>query len=113
MSFVRSKRSHSSPKAKSEKTGPVNRIGAGHARPAPQIERRPTDNLVPDAYNAQKHSETVADLLAEMVKKFGWTSPVLVDQGGLILPGHLRVLAARELELEFVPVVVARGWTKT
>jgi len=99
--------------AKLEQVGPVDRTGAVHAWPAARIEWWPTDKLVPFAYNARKHSEADVELLAAMIKKYGWTAPALVDEEGSIIAGHLRALAAEKLDLEFVPVVVARGWTKT
>ena len=36
---------------------------------------------------------------------FGWTNPVLVDGEDGIIAGHGRVLAARKLGLERVPVI--------
>jgi DNA modification methylase len=42
----------------------------------------------------------------------GWTVPVLVDEGGGIIAGHGRVLAAHQLGVTEVPVMVARGWSK-
>jgi ParB-like chromosome segregation protein Spo0J len=43
----------------------------------------------------------------------GWTMPVLVDEGGSIIAGHGRVLAAGRMGLVDVPVMVARGWSET
>lgn len=37
--------------------------------------------------------------------------PVLIDEAGGLIAGHARVLAARELGISEVPVIVARGWT--
>ena len=41
----------------------------------------------------------------------GWTSPALVGDGGLIA-GHARVLAARQLGIVNIPVMVAAGWSE-
>jgi ParB-like chromosome segregation protein Spo0J len=38
--------------------------------------------------------------------------PVLIDEAGLLIAGHGRVLAARMLGIEEVPVVVATGWSE-
>ncbi len=38
--------------------------------------------------------------------------PVLVDEGGTLIAGHGRVLAARQLGLTEIPVMVARGWSE-
>jgi site-specific DNA-methyltransferase (adenine-specific) len=37
---------------------------------------------------------------------------VLVDEDGQIIAGHGRVMAARKLGIEEVPVMIARGWTE-
>jgi hypothetical protein len=44
--------------------------------------------------------------------EWGWTNPVLVDEAGMIIAGHCRVLAAQRLGLTEVPVMVARGWSE-
>src|SRR4051812_43264413 len=38
--------------------------------------------------------------------------PLLIDEEGGLIAGHGRVLAARLLGLEGVPVMVARGWSE-
>ena len=38
--------------------------------------------------------------------------PVLVDEDGGIIAGHGRVLAARKLGIDDVPVMVAHGWSE-
>jgi DNA modification methylase len=43
--------------------------------------------------------------IAASIKEFGWTNPVLVDGTNGIIAGHGRVLAARKLGLERVPVI--------
>ena len=43
--------------------------------------------------------------IAASIREFGWTNPVLVDGQNGIIAGHGRVLAARKLGLERVPVI--------
>ena len=70
------------------------------------IELWPIDKLVPYARNPRKHSEAqVAQIAASMVT-FGFTAPILVDSNAGIMAGHGRLLAARKLQLEQVPVIV-------
>jgi ParB-like chromosome segregation protein Spo0J len=45
------------------------------------------------------------------MKEWGWTNPVLADEVGGVIAGHARILAARQLGIAEVPVMVARGWT--
>jgi DNA modification methylase len=47
----------------------------------------------------------VSEALAASIKEFGWTNPVLVDGASGIIAGHGRILAARRLGLERVPVI--------
>jgi ParB-like chromosome segregation protein Spo0J len=42
----------------------------------------------------------------------GVTMPILVDEAGIIIAGHGRLLAAERNGFAQYPVVVARGWTE-
>src|SRR3954470_15560800 len=80
--------------------------------PADKVERRPIDTLVPHARNARTHSDAQVDQIAASIHEWGWTTPVLITEQGMIIAGHGRVRAARKLGLTEVPVMVAAGWTK-
>jgi hypothetical protein len=80
--------------------------------PADKVERRPIESLIPYARNARTHSADQVAQIAASMREWGWTNPVLVDEGGTIIAGHGRILAARKLGLTEVPVMVARGWTE-
>jgi hypothetical protein len=62
--------------------------------PAERIERWPIERLIPYANNARVHSEADIDKLADAIRKWGWTMPVLVDEEGNLLAGHGRIAAA-------------------
>ena len=79
--------------------------------PADAIERRPLASLVPYARNARTHSDEQIAQLAASITEWGWTMPILVDEGGMIIAGHGRVLAAARLGIGEVPVMIARGWS--
>jgi ParB-like chromosome segregation protein Spo0J len=81
------------------------------AWPADRVERWPIDRLVPYARNARTHSDAQVAQIAASIVEWGWTMPVLVDEAGLLIAGHGRVLAARKLALTQVPVMVACGWS--
>lgn len=76
-------------------------------------ELRPIDSLVPYARNSRTHSDEQLGQLADSMREWGFTIPVLVDEDGGIIAGHGRVLAAKRLELAEVPVIVAKGWSET
>ena len=80
--------------------------------PADRVERRPIEKLVPYASNSRTHSDQQVAQIAASMKEWGWTNPVLVDEAGMIIAGHGRVLAARKLGLAEVPVMVAEGWSE-
>lgn len=79
--------------------------------PADTVERWPIDRPKPYAKNARAHSPAQVTHLAKLITEYGWTMPVLCDERDGVLAGHGRLLAARELGLPEVPVIVARGWS--
>jgi len=62
--------------------------------------------LKPYPKNARTHSKKQIREIAESIKTFGWTNPVLVDGDGGIIAGHARVEAAKMLGLEKVPTIL-------
>ena len=80
--------------------------------PADKVERWPIDKLILNARNARTQSDEQVDQIAASIHEWGWTTPVLVTEQGMIIAGHGRVRAARKLGLREVPVMVATGWTK-
>ena len=80
--------------------------------PADAIERRSVESLIPYARNARTHSDAQVAQIAASITEWGWTTPVLVDEGDQIIAGHGRVMAARKLGIGEIPVMVARGWSE-
>jgi DNA modification methylase len=78
--------------------------------PADHVERRPVAALRPFPRNARTHSSEQVAQVARSIQAFGWTMPVVVMPDGEIVAGHARVLAAKQLGLTEVPVVVATEW---
>jgi hypothetical protein len=77
-----------------------------HHAMAQRIELWPPDRLVPYWRNARTHSDEQVAQIAASIVQFGFLNPVLVDSKDGIIAGHGRVLAARKLGLELIPVVV-------
>jgi DNA modification methylase len=73
---------------------------------AKQIEHWPLDKLIPYARNPRTHSDTQVAQIAASIAEFGFNNPILVDTKRGIIAGHGRLLAARKLQLEQVPVIV-------
>lgn len=78
--------------------------------PADRVEHWLLERLIPYARNARTHSDAQVSQIAASIKEWGWTIPILVDEVGVLIAGHGRVLAAQKLALAKVPVVIARGW---
>ena len=75
-----------------------------------QLENWPIDRLTPYARNPRKNDDVV-DRMVGAIKEFGFRIPVVVRSDGTVVDGHLRLKAARRLELETVPVVLADDLT--
>ena len=67
------------------------------------LEMIPPSALKPWDRNARTHSRKQVRQIADSLRQFGFTNPVLIDEERRILAGHGRVLAAGELGLEGVP----------
>ncbi len=69
------------------------------------IEHWPLYRLLPYAANARTHSNHQVAQIAGSIAAFGFNAPCLVDERGMLIAGHGRLLAARQLELETAPVI--------
>jgi DNA modification methylase len=90
----------------------ANGRNAANGWPADKVERWPIDRLIPYARNARTHSAEQVDQIAASIREWGWTNPILVGEDGTIIAGHGRVLGARRLRIQQVPVMVATGWSE-
>lgn len=70
-----------------------------------KIEMRRLDAITPYAANAKRHDATQIANVAESIRQFGWTQPLVVDAAGVLVIGHCRFLAAQRMGLEEVPCV--------
>jgi hypothetical protein len=77
------------------------------------IEYRAIGDLIPYAKNARTHDDAHVAQIAASIRAFGWTNPILVDGGNGVIAGHGRLLAARKLGMETVPVIELDGLSET
>lgn len=63
------------------------------------------NKLKPYKRNAKKHDKKQVEQIAESIKEFGFTQPVLVDKDNVVVAGHGRVLGAKKAGLKEVPTV--------
>lgn len=70
-----------------------------------QIEWVPTNSLVPNPKNRNKHPKEQIARLAEIIKANGWRHPIIVSKlSGQVVVGHGRLEAAKLLNEPKVPV---------
>ena len=70
-----------------------------------RIEVLPVHQLTPYSNNARTHSKKQIRQIAESIRRFGFTNPVLIDDNGQIIAGHGRVEAAKLIGLATLPVI--------
>jgi DNA modification methylase len=78
-----------------------------------QVESIPIDRVLPYAANARTHPDEQVAQIAASIVEFGFTVPVLVDDAGVLIAGHGRVLAAKRLGLDAVPAIRLSHLTET
>lgn len=71
-----------------------------------EVELWPIARVKPYKKNAKRHPQEQLDMLARIIKKHGFDQPIVVDGKGVIIKGHGRWLAATELKMPTVPVIV-------
>ena len=76
-----------------------------------QIEQWSTDKLIPYARNARQIPQGAIDKVAASIREFGWQQPIVVDTERVVVAGHVRLLAAKQLGESHVPVHVAARLT--
>src|SRR5437660_1142299 len=70
-----------------------------------EIQYLSPDRLRPYPGNARSHSRKQLKLIADSIKRFGFTNPILVTNDFEVVAGHGRLQAAKSLGLQLVPVV--------
>lgn len=61
--------------------------------------------------NAKYHPKAQVKQIAESIRRFGFRQPIVVDRNNVVVIGHGRVLAARELGLSAIPCELADDLT--
>ena len=77
-----------------------------------KIELKPIDSLIPYIRNPRVNQKAVPKVKSS-IKEFGFRQPIVVDTDNVIVVGHTRWLAAKELGIKEVPVHVADSLTSS
>lgn len=75
-----------------------------------EIVNKHLSELTPYENNPRLNDDAV-DGVAESIKQFGFKVPMVIDANGVIVCGHTRYKAAKQLGLDAVPCVVADDLT--
>lgn len=67
----------------------------------------PTGELIPYENNTKIHPPEQVEHIANSIKRFGWQQPIVIDKNKVVIIGHGRLLAAKQMGLQEVPVVYA------
>lgn len=76
-----------------------------------KIEYMNPSELIPYEGNAKLHPQKQVEYIANSIRAFGFKQPIVVDKDRVVIIGHGRLLAAKELMLDTVPVVFADDLT--
>ena len=78
----------------------------------PEYKQADVEALIPYARNSRTHSDAQVDKIAASIREFGFLNPVITDGDNGIVAGHGRIMAAKKLGIEQVPVVEASHLTE-
>lgn len=67
-------------------------------------------DVIPYDNNPRKN-ETAVGAVANSIKEFGFKQPIVVDADNIVIVGHTRLKAAKQLKMKQVPVIVADDLT--
>ncbi len=73
----------------------------------------PIGTLKQNPHNARTHKKGQVKQIADSIRAFDWTIPILTDEKRMILAGTGRYLAATTLGLREVPIIIKEGLTET
>ena len=76
------------------------------------IVYKPIKELKPYKKNAKKHGKEQVEQIANSIKEFGFTQPVIVDKHNSVVAGHGRILGAKKAGLKQVPTVCLEDLTE-
>jgi len=71
----------------------------------------PIEGPIPYERNARVVPESAIAKVAASIAEYGWKVPLVVDAKGVVIAGHTRLLAAKQLGLASVPVIIASDLT--
>lgn len=71
-----------------------------------KIVYKKLDDLTPYENNPRLNDGAV-DAVAKSIEEFGFKVPIVIDKDGVIVAGHTRLKAAKQLAIDEVPCIIA------
>lgn len=69
------------------------------------IENVKVSDLIPYIRNNKEHDKEQVNMIANSIKEYGFNQPLCIDKNNVVVVGHGRLLAAKELKMDEVPCV--------
>ena len=70
-----------------------------------------TEQLIPYINNPRNNDDAV-DKVAASIKEFGFKVPIVIDKNNVIIAGHTRLKASKELGIKDIPCIIADDLTE-
>ena len=70
-----------------------------------KIEYMAPQELIPYEKNAKKHPKEQVEQIKESIRQFGFNDPIAIGSDNVVIEGHGRLMAAKEMKLKTVPVI--------
>ena len=77
-----------------------------------EIRNISVKDLIPYERNTKKHDKTQINNVAESIKQYGFVQPIVIDKDNVVVIGHCRLLAAKQLKMKEVPCVCVEDLTE-
>ncbi|UWD47138.1 ParB N-terminal domain-containing protein [Clostridioides difficile] len=69
------------------------------------------EDIKPYENNPRRNDEAIEKVI-KSIDEFGFTNPILVDEDNIIIAGHTRYEASKQLELKQVPCIALKNLTE-
>ena len=75
-----------------------------------EIIYKKVGDLIPYEKNPRKNAKAVK-YVAQSIEEFGFKQPIIIDRDNVVVCGHTRLMATKQLGIEEVPCIVADDLT--
>lgn len=73
-----------------------------------KLKKIKLSKIKPYNLNVRDNNKYAVQAVVESIKRYGYTNPIIVDEKNVIIAGHTRYLALKELNFDEVEVIVSK-----